>query len=41
VGEAVIYPYGVGHQWLVNDLPFIVAIAIAIAFAFSILIGAI
>jgi len=37
VGEAVIYPYGVGHQWLVNDLPFIVAIA----FAFSILIGAI
>ncbi len=37
VGEAVIYPYGVGHHWLVNDLPFIVAVA----FAFSILIGAI
>jgi class 3 adenylate cyclase len=37
VGEAVIYPYGVGRHWLLNDLPFIVAIA----FGFSILIGAI
>jgi adenylate cyclase len=37
VGEAVMYPYGVGRHWLVNDLPFIVAIA----FAFSIQIGAI
>ena len=37
VGEAVIYPYGVDRHWLLNDLPFIVAIA----FGFSILIGAI
>jgi len=37
VGEAVIYPYGVDRHWLVNDLPFIVAIA----FAFSIQIGVI
>jgi adenylate cyclase len=36
-GEAIIYPYGIGRHWLVNDYPFI----IAIAFAFSILIGAI
>jgi class 3 adenylate cyclase len=31
VGEAVIYPYGVGHHWLVNDFPFIVAIAFAVS----------
>jgi len=36
-GEAIIYPYGVGHHWLLNDLPFIVAIA----FGFSILISSI
>jgi adenylate cyclase len=33
--EAVIYPYGVDRHWLINDLPFIVALT----FAFSILIG--
>src|SRR5262249_12598048 len=36
VGEDVIYPYGVDRRWLLNALPFIVAIA----FGFSILIGA-
>jgi adenylate cyclase len=35
--EAILYPYGVAGQWLVSDLPFIVAIA----FAASILIGTI
>jgi len=35
--EAIIYPQGVDRRWLVNDLPFIVALT----FAFSIVIGAV